>query len=235
MSQSFQSFSCLERHKRVSVSDRKSKIKQTSSQPQLKSIHKNLQIQWKSLLAGNTQNSPRGDGGVELFSGVDGACHLWRTNIRVSPLSSTRSMFIPGTWNACKNMYLMGKSKEKKQIRVRLRGREFGCVVSSPTNLSSYARVISIFFILSEDIYTMCPWELEHGCNITTVAQSTNSNASFSTVFLGILGFYILNGTHSWTWIVTAWQKGEGAILPMCLLPILAKIKMNTVLLYMEW
>lgn len=134
-----------------------------------------------------------------------------------------------------KNMYLMGKSKEKKQIRVRLRGREFGCVVSSPTNLSSYARVISIFFILSEDIYTMCPWELEHGCNITTVAQSTNSNASFSTVFLGILGFYILNGTHSWTWIVTAWQKGEGAILPMCLLPILAKIKMNTVLLYMEW
>lgn len=199
MSQSFQSSCCLQRHKRVSVSDRKSKIKQTNSHPQLKSIHKILQIQqWKSLLAGNTQNSPGGNGGVEPLSGADGACHLCRTNTRVSPLRSTRSMFRPGTWNACKNMHLMGKSKEKKQMRVRLRGREFGCVVSSPTDLSSYARVYSdfYFFLLSGDIYTMCPWELAHGCNITTVAQSTNSNASFNTVFLGTLGFYILNGTH---------------------------------------
>lgn len=65
--------------------------------------------------------------------------------MRVSPLSSVRDLFRPGVYYACKNgricMYLMGKTKEKKQMKARFRGREFTSVISSTTNLSSHTGV----------------------------------------------------------------------------------------------
>lgn len=38
-------------------------------------------------------------------------------------------------------MYTMGKTKEKKQMKTRFRGREFTSVISSPTSHSLYTRM----------------------------------------------------------------------------------------------
>lgn len=83
------------------------------------------------------QSSPGGSSGVEL---LEHPALLGHT--RVSPLRNVRSTGTSPVYCACKNGRVgMGKSKEKKQMRARFRGKEFNSVISSSTSLCWYTRV----------------------------------------------------------------------------------------------